>query len=164
MKKVMSKLALFLSLAACLITMAIPAWAAELRNTDDKPYHFDLVPVEGFVYTEGRRKDGPSKIFTRVDSMTDDFIRVAAFSMDTSEGIPINLTYYGNGLAKWVRCKKGINYGISSVIYEYHQKLPQTYGDTAALGFQSALVNRSDTISGWWSVDSSGNHSAPIGP
>lgn len=158
---------MFMVVLAVIMLMSImvfPASAAETRSTTDRKYQFEVVPTTDFAYTEKAVKDNDSKLFTRVDTMTDEFVRVAAFSMDTSEGIPINLTYYGGGIVPYVRCNKGINYSIGSVIYEYYKKYPTTYGNTGGLGFQSALVNRSDTISGWWSVDSGSTHNTPLAP
>lgn len=163
MKRAIRKVTFLLALVLVFASMVVPAYAVEPRDNQDKPYKFEVVPTSGFAHTAGRVKETDSKLFTRVDTMKDKFVRVAAFSMDTSEGIPINLTYYGSGLAPYVKCKRGINYGIGSVIYEYHQRLPYTYGNIGALGFQSAL-GYSDAISGLWSVDSTGSHSVPDAP
>lgn len=161
MKKLLRKLSLLLAVATIVAVTALPALAVEPRNSTDEKYSFNVVPKSDFVRTYPRNKENKSKIFTRVDTMKDKFVRVAAFSVATDAGVPANLTYYGQGLVTYVCCNKGINYGISPMIYEYYLKYPNMYGHSAALGFQSAL-SYSDAISGWWSPDSTREHNTPF--
>ncbi len=161
MRKLLRKLSLLLTVATIISVTALPAFAAKPRNNLDEKYSFDVVPRDDFVLTYPRNKEDESKIFTRVDTMKDKFVRVAAYSVATEAGEPVNLTYYNQGLVTYVCCNKGVNYGISSLIYEYYLWYPNKYGHSAALGFQSAL-NYSDKISGWWSPDSTWDHNTPF--
>lgn len=140
---------------------SIPALAA---NTTDTKFEVDA-PIDAFRQIQERQKTDTSSIFLRVDHMTGAHIRVAAYwSIPSDWGwYDQNLTYYDGTNVPWVRCQKGINYSVQSTIYEAYSKGSMTYPCMATLGFQSA-ISSSDSIDGWWSVDSSRKHQTPIEP
>lgn len=149
---------------AVIILLSVFAKPALAANTTDTKFEIDA-PIDTFLQIQDRQKTDTSSIFLRIDHMTGAHIRVAAYwSIPDDWGwYDQNLTYYGGTNVPWVRCQRGINYSVQSTIYETYSKGSMAYPCMATLGFQSAIES-SDSIDGWWSVDSSRKHQTPIGP
>lgn len=136
--------------------MAIPAFAA---NTADTDFWYHVATTSDFPRIPGREKTDTSAVYVYVDQSTYSFVRVRAFgqhSTSTTTTNCDNCTYYGGTIVPFVRCNRDVGYSVSTMIKEYKW----TY---ASLGFQSAGTN-SDTVTGWWSADSSKPHNPPLAP
>lgn len=168
MKKIKNLAVMLLVLIALVSALAVPVAAATTDYT-----FFTTAPTDDFSRIPAKLKEDDSRVFVRVDSMPGEFIRVAAFGQTTtSTTCPyyMNLTYYAGGWAPFVRIPKkdenavrATNYSVQSTIYENYTKIGNTAYKYGTLGFQSAGVG-SESVSGYWSVDSSRNWATPDAP
>lgn len=156
MKHLKRTLTVVLAVIMMASMMVIPAFAA---NTTDTDFWYHVATTNDFPRITGREKTDTSPVYVYVDQSTYSFVRVQAIGQSTTSPTCTNYrncTYYGGTIVPYVRCNRDVGYSVSSMINEYEW----TY---ATLGFQSA-GSGSDTVTGWWSADSSKTHNTPLAP
>lgn len=167
-----------LGLVLLLSAMVTTAFAAETpvpcSNTDIK--FFKKAPISSsFAQTDTASKDNSTPAWMRIDSMssgTQVRVRIVGSSKanhacstsvyNFGEGDP-TCSYCTRCTAKgawvpFVRCNKSVNYAISSVVNE--RGYPYS-----SIGFQSTSLTNTQTVSGYWSADSTGtDYAQPDAP
>ncbi len=146
-------------IAAVMIITSAMVISVIAANTTDTDFWYHVATTSSFPRITGRAKTDTSPVYVYVDQSTYSFVRVRAYGQVTSSTTTTNCqncTYHGGAIVPYVRCNRDVGYSVSSMIHEYGW----TY---ASLGFQSAGVN-SDTVTGWWSADSSQTHNTPLAP
>lgn len=175
MKKNIYYLSLVFSLALLIPALALPSFATgdgdEISPYSTRDYSYFCYVPDGtsgaFHQIDGLSKDDSTPVFMRIDTTeVENTMRVRAVGyaderyLCSSKECCLNCkncTYFNGGLVSYVKCKKGINYSISTMVKEYN--LPKV-----SLGFQSTHLDLSDEVSGWWSADTSRTHNPPIAP
>ena len=156
MKQMKRMFIMVLAVVMLASVMVVPAFAA---NTADTDFWYHVATTSNFPRIPGRVKTDTSAVYVYVDQSTYSFVRVEAIGQaTTSPTCPNyqNCTYYGGTIVPFVRCNRDVGYSVSSMINEYSWPY-------ATLGFQSAGTS-SDTVTGWWSADSSRTHNTPLAP
>lgn len=167
-----------LVLALLLSAMVTTAFAAETpvpySNTDI--YFFKEAPISSsFAQTGTAKKDDSTPAWLRIDSMssgTQVRVRIVG-SSQKDHACSTSVYNYGEGdptcsyctrcttRGSWVpfvRCNKSVNYAISSVVKERGYQY-------SSIGFQSTSLANTQTVSGYWSADSTGtNYAQPDAP
>lgn len=159
----------FLVLALLLSVMVTTAFAAEtvVPYSNADVYFFKEAPISSsFAQTGTANKDNSTPAWLRIDSMSDGTqvrVRIVGSTLKNhacstsvynfGEGDP-TCSYCNRCTTKgswvpFVRCNQGKNYAISSVVYE------RGY-DFSSIGFQSTSLVTTQTVSGFWSADSTG--------
>lgn len=164
-------------LVLMLSLLSISAFAAgdvvPYSSADLKYYEVAPISMTYFAQIETGKKDNTTPSWLRIDSLTNgDKVRVRVvgsseedhactyndYNLRTSIdfcSICTRCTTKGNWVP-FVLCKKGVNYAINSIVKESGYSY-------SSLGFQSTSTEVSQTVSGWWSADSTNysNYASP---
>lgn len=168
----------FLVLALLLSVMVTTAFAAEtvVPYSNADVYFFKEAPISSsFAQTGTANKDNLTPAWLRIDSMSNGTqvrVRIVGSKLNNhacstsvynfGEGDP-TCSYCNRCTTKgswvpFVRCNKSVNYAISSVVKERGYQY-------SSIGFQSTSLANTQTVSGYWSADSTGtNYAQPDAP
>lgn len=159
-------LVLVMMLSAMVTTAFAAETAVPYSNAD--LYFFKVAPISSsFAQTSTAAKENSTPAWLRIDSMTtEDQVRVRIVgSSKTNHACSTSVYNFGEGdptcsyctrcttkgsWVPYVRCSKGTNYAISSVVYERGYAY-------SSIGFQSTSLENTQTVSGYWSADSTGS-------
>lgn len=163
-------------LVLMLSIMVTTAFAAEtvVPYTSDDHYFFKEAPISySFAQTDTASKDNSTPAWLRIDSMTNEtMVRVRIVgSKRVNHACSTSEYNFGEGYSTcsyctrcttkgswvpYVRCVKGTNYAISSIVYEAGYPY-------SSIGFQSTSLANTQEVSGFWSADSTGtNYEQPL--
>lgn len=167
-----------LVLVLLLSAMVTTAFAAETPVPySNRDYDFfEEAPIfSSFAQTDTANKDDSTPAWLRIDSMsngTEVRVRIVGSShphhacsysvYNFGEGDP-SCSYCTRCTARgywvpFVRCKPTVNYAVSSTVYEKNYSY-------SSIGFQSTSNQNTQTVSGYWSADSTGtNYARPDAP
>ena len=157
-------------LFSAMITTAFATENAVPYSNEDHNF-FEEAPVSSsFAQTPTASKDDDSAAWLRIDSMTNGTqvrVRIVGSSRqghaceyseyNYSEGFPTckyctRCTTKGSWVP-FVRCRKSVNYAVSSIAYECGYR-------HSSIGFQSTSLSGLQEVSGFWSADSVGKNYA----
>lgn len=165
-------------LTLLLSAMVITAFAAEnpVPYSNADIHFFEEAPISAsFAQTDNARKDDTTPTWLRIDSMSNGTqvrVRIVG-STNATHACTTSVYNFGEGdptcsyctrcttRGSWVpfvRCNKSVNYAISSVVKEREYLY-------SSVGFQSTSLANIQTVSGYWSADSTGtNYAQPDAP
>lgn len=168
----------FLGVVLLLVAMAPNAFADEIAvpySNRDISFFKEAPISSSFAQTGTGDKGDSTPAWLRIDYMssgTQTRVRIVGSSKkdhacsasvyNSSEGDPtckycLRCTTKGSWVP-FVRCSKGVNYAVSSCVYEYGYSY-------SSIGFQSTSLANTQTVSGYWSADSTGkNYAKPDAP
>lgn len=156
MKKVRNIAFALLSIVIICTFSATPALAAGSNNED--VYFND--PCYGVTFNNlaWRKKTDTTPMYLYISSTgvrSDHVFVQAAGTNDVNTTYPNNCSYANGTVVDQVICRKGIDYGVHNVVHENNY----TYG---CLRFRCFQRSEQGTISGVWSVDSTGSYADPV--
>lgn len=144
MKYMKRALSLVLAVLVVMSVMVIPAFAA---NTSDVDFWYYNAPTSSYNRITGRQKTDTTAVYVCVSESANNIVRTRAYGQNSAGTSYQNCTLSNGSIVDYVYCYEDVDHSIRTMINEYGWGY-------ASLGFRSTS-SAADTVSGWWSPDSS---------